>query len=97
RLDSLAYLNLRQTNVTDEAVDTLIAMASLQGVNLSGTRITPRALDRLRRARPELTVETAQDETAGTRPTLEETRRFFDEAAENLDLRQGSIAPPGVR
>jgi len=56
-LQNLRYLNLHTTRITDAAVASIAAMPALERVYLWDTAVTAEAVDRLRAARPELTVE----------------------------------------
>jgi outer membrane protein assembly factor BamB len=55
-LDQLAELNLVDARITDEAVDDLIAFPKMSFLTLTGSRISPAGVERLRRAKPDCTV-----------------------------------------
>lgn len=52
RLSKLQYLDLSDTQITDEAVYGLIQMQSLEGLNLRGTEVSDDCIRRLRLALP---------------------------------------------
>lgn len=48
----LCRVDLRQTNVTDQGVDSLAALRQAELIDLRGTQVTPDGVAKLRRALP---------------------------------------------
>ncbi len=56
-MDDLNWLLLSDTEITDAGLEHLAGMKSLSRLTINGTKVTPKGIDRLKKALPRLTVD----------------------------------------
>jgi hypothetical protein len=61
RCTQLQQLVLDHSQISDEGLQYVRSLPGLRLLGLAGTRVTERAVDELRRSRPDLTVETERN------------------------------------